>query len=62
MLLSAAMLVRTSLGREEHAARIEAAVMATLEAGTATPDLLNGSATTSEFGDEVVERLGAFAS
>jgi 3-isopropylmalate dehydrogenase len=57
MLLSAAMMVRTSLGREEDAARIEAAVMATLEAGMTTPDLLNGSATTSRFGDAVVERL-----
>ena len=58
MLLSAAMMLRTSLGREEDASRLETAITETLEAGVFTGDLPGGTASTSAFGDAVVARLG----
>lgn len=57
MILSAAMMLRMSLGREPEAARVERAVFETIAAGITTPDLLGGSATTSSFGDAVANRL-----
>jgi 3-isopropylmalate dehydrogenase len=59
MLLSAALLLRISLGLEDEAAALETAVYDTIATGTTTPDLLGGSATTSSFGDAVAERLSA---
>ncbi|RIV89233.1 3-isopropylmalate dehydrogenase [Aurantiacibacter zhengii] len=56
MILSLAMLLRHSLGREEDALRIEKAIAATLEAGVLGGDL-GGSAGTAEIGDAVLERL-----
>ncbi len=56
MILSLAMLLRHSLGREEDALRIEKAVAASLEAGVLGGDL-GGSAGTAEIGDAVLERL-----
>ena len=58
MILSAAMMLRTSLGLEAEAAAVEGATMAAIAAGITTPDLLGGSATTSSFGDAVVAALG----
>ncbi|WP_324696015.1 3-isopropylmalate dehydrogenase [Novosphingobium aerophilum] len=55
-ILSAAMLLRHSLGLEVEAARIEAAVAKTLADGIKGGDL-GGSAGTREIGDAVVERL-----
>jgi 3-isopropylmalate dehydrogenase len=55
-ILSAAMLLRHSFGLEEQAARIEAAVAATLADGVKGGDL-GGSAGTEEIGDAVVARL-----
>ncbi len=55
-ILSAAMLLRHSFGREDDAQRIEAAVAATLEAGIKGGDL-GGSAGTREIGDAVLARL-----
>ncbi|WP_066799135.1 3-isopropylmalate dehydrogenase [Sphingomonas soli] len=55
-ILSAAMLLRHSLGEEACALRIEAAVAKALEAGARTPDL-GGSLTTSEMGDAVLSAL-----
>ncbi|WP_404480672.1 3-isopropylmalate dehydrogenase [Novosphingobium sp. BL-52-GroH] len=55
-ILSAAMLLRHSFGLEEQAARIEAAVAATLADGVKGGDL-GGSAGTKEIGDAVVARL-----
>jgi 3-isopropylmalate dehydrogenase len=57
MILSAAMMLRTSLGLESEAAALEAAVHHTIADGTTTGDLLGGSATTSGFGDAVATRL-----
>ncbi|ODP36918.1 3-isopropylmalate dehydrogenase [Sphingomonas turrisvirgatae] len=56
-ILSAAMLLRHSLGIEEAADRIEAAVTAALVSGARTPDL-GGTLTTSEMGDAVLKALG----
>jgi 3-isopropylmalate dehydrogenase len=56
MILSLAMLLRHSLGREEDAARIEAAVASALEDGVLGGDL-GGEAGTQEIGDAVLERL-----
>lgn len=56
MILSLAMLLRHSLGREDEAARIEAAVAKALEDGVLGGDL-GGSAGTHEVGDAVLERL-----
>jgi len=55
-ILSAAMLLRHSLGLEAEAARIEAAVARALADGIKGGDL-GGSAGTREIGDAVVERL-----
>ena len=55
-LLSAAMLLRHSLGQAAAADRIEAAVAATLEAGVLGRDL-GGTAGTTEIGDAVLARL-----
>ncbi|MES2987007.1 MAG: 3-isopropylmalate dehydrogenase [Pseudomonadota bacterium] len=55
-ILSAAMLLRHSLGDEACAQRIETAVAKALEAGARTPDL-GGSMTTGEMGDAVLREL-----
>ena len=55
-ILSLAMLLRHSLGREEDAARVEAAVARTLADGIKGADL-GGTAGTSEVGDAVMARL-----
>jgi 3-isopropylmalate dehydrogenase len=55
-ILSAAMLLRHSLGLEAEAARIEAAVARTLADGIKGGDL-GGTAGTREIGDAVLERL-----
>jgi len=56
MILSAAMMLRHSFGREAEAARIEAAVAQTLADGVKGGDL-GGTAGTGEIGDAVVARL-----
>ncbi|MDX1382146.1 MAG: 3-isopropylmalate dehydrogenase [Thermoanaerobaculia bacterium] len=59
-ILSAAMLLRYSLGREAEAAAVEAAVAAALETGARTADLGpadGASASTEEMADAIVERL-----
>jgi len=56
-ILSAAMMLRYSLGRPDDADRIEAAVGAALAAGARSPDL-GGSHSTSEMGDAVIRALG----
>ena len=56
MILSAAMMLRHSFGRDAEAARIEAAVAQALADGIKGADL-GGSAGTSEIGDAVVARL-----
>jgi 3-isopropylmalate dehydrogenase len=58
MILSAAMMLRHSFGREAEAARIEAAVAQALADGVKGADL-GGSAGTREIGDAVVARLTA---
>ena len=55
-ILSAAMMLRHSFGREAEAARIEAAVAQTLTDGVRGGDL-GGSAGTSAIGDAMLERL-----
>lgn len=55
-MLSAAMMLRHSFGREEAAARIERAVSAALTDGVRGGDL-GGSARTAEIGDAVLARL-----
>ena len=55
-ILSAAMMLRHSLGREEDAARIETAVARALSDGVKGADL-GGSASCAEIGDAVVARL-----
>ena len=63
-ILSVALLLRRSLGLEEEARAIEAAVAAVLEAGIVTGDVAAMSArtySTSEVGDAVVARLRADA-
>ena len=55
-LLSLAMALRHSLARPDLAERIEAAVSRTLDDGVRTRDL-GGSASTSEMGEAVLERL-----
>jgi 3-isopropylmalate dehydrogenase len=55
-ILSAAMLLRHSLGLAEQADRIEAAVAKALADGIRGGDL-GGNATTSEIGDAVLARL-----
>ncbi len=61
MILSAALMLRTSLGLTAEAAAVERAVMDTISSGITTPDLLGGIATTSSFGDAVAEQLAAVA-
>jgi 3-isopropylmalate dehydrogenase len=56
MILSLAMLLRHSLGREDDAARVEAAVTRTLEDGIRGADL-GGSEDTRQIGDAVLARL-----
>lgn len=59
-ILSAAMMLRYSLGKAEHADRIEAAVKAVLTQGLRTPDIFEDGCTkvgTSEMGDAVVRAL-----
>jgi 3-isopropylmalate dehydrogenase len=61
-ILSAAMMLRYTLGRTEAADAIEAAVSAVLDRGLRTPDIhAEGCqrATTAEMGDAVVAALGA---
>jgi 3-isopropylmalate dehydrogenase len=55
--LSAAMMLRYSLGLPAHADRIEAAVAKALAGGARTPDL-GGSLSTTEMGDAVLAALG----
>lgn len=56
MILSAALLLRTSLGLESAARKIEKAVHRVIADGISTADL-GGTATTASFGDEVIKRL-----
>lgn len=58
MILSAAMLLRHSLGRGEEASAVEAAVGKVLDDGETTPDL-GGERSTNEVGDRVVSQLRA---
>jgi 3-isopropylmalate dehydrogenase len=55
-ILSAAMMLRYSLGQAEAADRIEAAVASALAAGARSPDL-GGSLSTREMGDAVLAAL-----
>ena len=55
-ILSAAMLLRHSLGQEEAARKVEAAVAAALARGARTADL-GGSLSTAEMGDAVLKEL-----
>lgn len=56
-ILSAAMLLRLSLGLESEAAAVEAAVASAVDDGVRTADL-GGVASTGDFGDAVISRLG----
>jgi 3-isopropylmalate dehydrogenase len=56
MILSLAMMLRHSFGREAEAARVEAAVTQTLADGVKGADL-GGSAGTAELGEAVLARL-----
>src|SRR3712207_7670849 len=59
-ILSAAMLLRHSLGLEEEAAAVEAAVTAVVSGGLRTRDLVSGGekwSKTTEAGDAVVAEL-----
>ena len=56
MILSAAMMLRHSFGREAEAQRIEAAVAAVLQQGVLGHDL-GGNASTREIGDAIVAQL-----
>ncbi|MET0269109.1 MAG: isocitrate/isopropylmalate family dehydrogenase, partial [Sphingomonas sp.] len=56
-ILSAAMMLRHSLGRADDADRIETAVAAALAGGARTPDL-GGTLSTSAMGDRVLAALG----
>ena len=55
-ILSAAMMLRSSLGRADAADAVERAVAATVEGGVGTPDI-GGNGTTTEVGDAVVSHL-----
>lgn len=59
-ILSAAMMLRYSLGQAEAADRIEAAVAAALASGARSPDL-GGNMTTSAMGDAVLDALTSAA-
>ena len=63
MILSVAMMLRFSLGRDDLADKVEQAVENTLDAGVRTVDLADGQAavTCSEMGDAVCQALGALA-
>ncbi|HEV2129411.1 MAG TPA: 3-isopropylmalate dehydrogenase [Thermomicrobiales bacterium] len=56
MILSAAMMVRLSLGLEQEAVSVERAVASAIDDGVRTADL-GGDASTEMFGDAVVQRL-----
>jgi 3-isopropylmalate dehydrogenase len=59
-ILSAAMMLRYSLGQPQAAARVEAAVAQVLRAGLRTADIQSGGgrpASTEEMGDAVVAAL-----
>lgn len=56
MILSAAMMLKYSLCMPDEALAIESAVRRVIESGICTPDI-NGSATTSEFGDAIAREL-----
>ena len=56
-ILSAAMMLRYSLGQSEAAERIEAAVAKALAGGARSPDL-GGTMTTAQMGDAVLAALG----
>jgi 3-isopropylmalate dehydrogenase len=56
-ILSAAMMLRHSLGRPELADRIEAAVAAAILGGARTADL-GGSMSTDAMGDAIMAQLG----
>ena len=56
-ILSAAMLLRLSLGLESEAAAVEAAVASAVDDGVRTADL-GGVSSTGDFGDAVIARLG----
>ncbi len=58
MILSAAMMLRLSLGLEQEAEAVEAAVAGAVNDGVLTRDL-GGDASTETFGSAVVERLAA---
>ncbi|HEU0165318.1 MAG TPA: 3-isopropylmalate dehydrogenase [Thermomicrobiales bacterium] len=58
MILSAAMMLRTSFGLEDAAGSVERAVADAIDAGIRTGDL-GGTATTSQFSDAVIARLDA---
>ncbi len=53
-ILSAAMLLRYSLGKEEEACAVESAVYGTIEAGLRTPDL-GGTQTTRQVGARILQ-------
>ena len=57
MILSAAMMLRMSLGLDDEASAVERAVFDTIASGLTTPDLRGGTATTSSFGDMVASRV-----
>ena len=62
MILSAAFMLRTSLGLETEARVVEDAVRRTIEAGIRTPDIRTSESppvSTSDFGDAVTERVRA---
>jgi 3-isopropylmalate dehydrogenase len=58
-ILSAAMMLRVSLGRDTEADAIEAAVSDALNGGARTADIAAGgpAASTTEFGDEIRRHL-----
>jgi 3-isopropylmalate dehydrogenase len=56
-ILSAAMLLKYSLGDEESAARIERAVESVLESGLRTSDIGSPAASTSEMGEAILRAL-----
>ncbi|MDP9369249.1 MAG: 3-isopropylmalate dehydrogenase [Chloroflexota bacterium] len=61
MILSVAMMLRTSLGLEDEARAVEAAVEDAIKAGVRTSDIAGSSpaCSTSEVGKTVAERIGA---
>ena len=62
MILSLALMLRTSLGLDEEARIIERAVEETIAAGIVTADLTSlatSAVSTSAFGDAVAERVAA---